>query len=69
MTNIDNSLDMAANTNLFFCLVLNRTQADLATARRDLRVIEKEFYLADPGPGGRVAMPDGQVFFPSNVGR
>ena len=55
---------------LFFYLVLNRTQANLAMARRDLRVIEKEFYLANPGPGRpNPGLPDGQAFFPSNVGR
>src|SRR3954451_13371330 len=52
---------------LFFYLVLNRAQANLAMARRDLRVIEKEFYLANPGPGRPT--PDGQAFFPSNAGR
>jgi hypothetical protein len=54
---------------LFFYLVLNRTQANLAMARRDLRVIENQFYLANPGPGRPNAMPDGQAFFPSNAGR
>ena len=59
-----------ADEKLFFYLVLNRTQANLAMARRDLRVIEKEFYLANPGPGRpNPSMPDGQAFFPSNVGR
>jgi len=55
---------------LFFYLVLNRSQANLAMARRDLRVIEKEFYLANPGPGRpSPGMPDGQAFFPANAGR
>ena len=52
---------------LFFYLVLNRTQANLAMARRDLRVIEKEFYLANPGPGR--PSPNDQAFFSSNAGR
>ena len=58
-----------ADEKLFFYLVLNRAQANLAMARRDLRVIEKEFYLADPGSGRPSALPDGQAFFPSNAGR
>jgi hypothetical protein len=56
---------------LFFYLVLNRAQANLAMARRDLRVIEQQFYMAAPGeksgrpsPGG-----DSQAFFPANAGR
>ena len=52
---------------LFFYLVLNRAQANLAMARRDLRVIEKEFYLQNPGPGRPT--PDGQAVFPSNAAR
>ena len=52
---------------LFFYLVLNRTQANLAMARRDLRVIEKEFYLANPGPGR--PSPNDQAYFSSNAGR
>jgi hypothetical protein len=59
-----------ADEKLFFYLVLNRTQANLAMARRDLRVIEKDFYLAGPPGAGRPnGMPDGQAFFPSNAGR
>ena len=58
-----------ADEKLFFYLVLNRAQANLAMARRDLRVIEKEFYLNNPGNGRPGAMPDGQAFFPSNAGR
>jgi hypothetical protein len=58
-----------SNENLFFYLVLNRAQANLAMARRDLRIIEQDFYLSNPaaGPkprGGHTA--DGQAFFPSN---
>ncbi|NMI01634.1 hypothetical protein [Pseudonocardia acidicola] len=55
---------------LFFYLVLNRAQANLAMARRDLRVIEQEFYMAHPAAGGRPgpmaqAGSEGQ-FFPAN---
>jgi len=38
-----------SNEKLFFYLVLNRAEANLALARRDLRVIEESFYLANPG--------------------
>lgn len=58
-----------ADEKLFFYLVLNRAQANLAMARRDLRVIEKEFYLNNPNNVRPGAMPDGQAFFPSNAGR
>lgn len=33
---------------LFFYLALNRAQANLAMARRDLKVIEQEFYMSHP---------------------
>lgn len=51
---------------LFFYLVLNRAQANLAMARRDLRVIEQQFTMAGPGPGPRPG-PGGpqEAFFPS----
>jgi hypothetical protein len=44
--------------------VLNKAQANLAMARRDLRVIEQEFFMGNPtaGPSGR---GDNQAFFPS----
>ena len=53
---------------LFLYLVLNKAQANLAMARRDLRVIEQEFFMGNPtaGPSGR---GDNQAFFPSNAGR
>ncbi|WP_214403394.1 hypothetical protein [Pseudonocardia lacus] len=52
-----------ADEKLFFYLVLNRAQANLALARRDLKMIEQQFYLANPltdKPG---------AFFPSPSGR
>jgi hypothetical protein len=50
----------------FLYLVLNKAQANLAMARRDLRVIEQEFFLAHPStPNGRT---DNQAFFPSTAG-
>ena len=51
---------------LFFYLALNRAQANLAMARRDLRVIVQRFYIDDPS-----STPDpiqangGQAFFPA----
>lgn len=47
---------------LFFYLALNRAQANLAMARRDLRIIANRFYLDDPS-SNHIAE---QAFFPSN---
>jgi hypothetical protein len=58
-----------ADEKLFFYLVLNRAQANLAMARRDLRVIERDFYLANPGQGVPDQAPQTQGFHPSGAGR
>lgn len=57
-----------SNENLFFYLVLNRAQANLAMARRDLRIIEQDFYLKNPAVANptRSSATDGQAFFPSH---
>jgi hypothetical protein len=62
----------SGDEKLFFYLVLNRAQANLAMARRDLRVIEQQFYMAAPGvkPGRPTPnSQDSQAFFPSAAGR
>ena len=41
----------APDDKLFLYLVLNKAQANLAMARRDLKVIEQEFFLAHPTAG------------------
>jgi hypothetical protein len=49
---------------LFFYLALNRSQANLAMARRDLRIIASRFYMDDPSSGA-VAQNNDQAFFPT----
>lgn len=56
-----------ADEKLFFYLVLNRAQANLAMARRDLRMIEQQFYMANPIVAPR-SPADGQAFFPAGTG-
>ena len=57
----------APDEKLFLYLVLNKAQANLAMARRDLRVIEQEFFMNHPsaGPNGR---GDNQAVYPSTAG-
>jgi hypothetical protein len=47
--------------NLFFYLVLNRAQANLAMARRDLRVIEQQFAMGVP----QARQAEGQGYYPA----
>ena len=47
---------------LFFYLVLNRAQANLALARRDLRIITERFYIDDPSAAPFVDRADGVLF-------
>jgi hypothetical protein len=58
-----------ADEKLFFYLVLNRKQANLGMARRDLRVIENAFFLASLSPDRLNGSPENQMFYPSNAGR
>ena len=52
--------------NLFFYLVLNRAQANLAMARRDLRVIEQQFSMGNgPSVPRPTAAQDSQSYFPA----
>jgi hypothetical protein len=47
---------------LFFYLALNRAQANLALARRDLRIITERFYMDDPSAAPFVDRADGGLF-------
>jgi hypothetical protein len=53
---------------LFLYLVLSRAQANLARARRDLRVIEQSFYMSVPAPA-RPPVQENAAFFPANAQR
>ena len=57
----------APDEKLFLYLALNKAQANLAMARRDLKVIEQQFFLSHPTApaNGRT---DNQAFFPSSAG-
>lgn len=52
---------------MFFYLVLNRQQANLAMARRDLRMIGQRFYLDDPQSAPQVP-PQDQGYY-QQIGR
>ena len=52
---------------MFFYLVLNRQQANLAMARRDLRMIGQRFYLDDPS--SQPAVPAQDQGYYQQVGR
>jgi hypothetical protein len=54
----------SSDDRLFFYVALNRAQANLAMARRDLRVIEQQFGLSQPGAAVHHGGP-GEQFFPA----
>ena len=56
-----------SDDKLFFYLVLNRQQANLAMARRDLRMIGQRFYLDDPS--SQAAVPAQDQGYYQQVGR
>ena len=57
----------APDEKLFLYLALNKAQANLAMARRDLRMIGQRFYLDDPSSAAAVPAQD-QGYYPA-VGR
>jgi hypothetical protein len=54
---------------LFLYLVLNRAQANLAMARRDLRVIAQEFSMSHPNAGARAPQGGDSQYFQANAHR
>ena len=57
----------APDEKLFLYLALNKAQANLAMARRDLKVIEQQFFMSHPNAGAN-GRSDNQAFFPSTAG-
>ena len=57
----------APDEKLFLYLALNKAQANLAMARRDLKVIEQQFFMSHPS-AGQAGRGDNQSFFPSAAG-
>ena len=57
---------MYSNTDdkLFFYLVLNRQQANLAMARRDLRLIAQRFYIDDPSSSSASVPAQDNGYYP-----
>jgi hypothetical protein len=54
----------APDEKLFLYLALNKAQANLAMARRDLKLIEQQFFMSHPSNGAN-GRGDNQAFFPS----
>jgi hypothetical protein len=52
---------------LFLYVALNKAQANLAMARRDLKVIEQQFFLSHPSVAQNGHSGDNHAFFPSTA--
>jgi hypothetical protein len=59
----------SSEEKLFIYLVLNRAQANLAMARRDLRMIEQQFYMAVPMLGRLAEQQNQPMGHPANSGQ